>query len=565
MWNLRLIIVMTLLLVSPFTALAHHGSSGQFDTSTTYTVSGEITRIRLVNPHAYVYFDVTNATGEVTNMRCELQSGSLLKRRGWTNELFKTGSKISILGSPDRTDPTTCYMNKVTFDNGLTATRNSVFNQDGSLASDNVSTPTDVEVQARKIVREDGTPNIDGNWAMVRDKGAPPGAGDRSPVLLTDAGKAAVAGATDAENPRYQCKATNIIMDWWFDQMVNTINQTSTQIDLTYGFMNIKRSIYLDGTQMPKDFVPSRAGFSTGEWQGNTLVVTTIGFDEGWIMAPMGGERRGPPKQRPGLTQGGGDTDGNRPSGPPPGRGGPPSPAKNSLELTITEYFTLNEDGTELTRNYTLTDPVNLQEPITGADKMTLTNDAYEPYACDDLTTERQPEGSKMVNKPVDSTAENINIQNSMPVLHWLEDSKVGMTISSTEWGYPIVLSLHAVGMAILVGVALMLTFRVLGFASVIPVTTMASYWHIAQVGFIVNLLSGAALFCGNASELYFNWAFRIKIILVFVGLLLTWWLVKICIRRSDSISQAHVKLAALAMASWVAAIIAGRLIGYWS
>lgn len=565
MWNLRFVIVMSLLLISPFTALAHHGSSGQFDTTTTFTVSGEITRIRLVNPHSYVYFDVIESEGEVTNMRCELQSGSLLKRRGWTTELFKTGSKISILGSPDRTDPTTCYMNKVTFENGITATRNSVFNNDGTLATNSDNPSQEETNKPRLIRREDGTPNIDGNWAMVRERGTPPGAGGRSPVLLTDAGKAAVEGATDAENPRYQCKATNIIMDWWFDQMVNTIEQSDSHIDLTYGFMSLKRTIYLDGTQMPEDYVPSRSGFSTGEWQGNNLVVTTTGFDEGWIMAPMGGERRGPPKERPRQAQEGGNTDDKRPSGPPRGRGGPPSPAKNSLELTITEYFTLSEDGTELTRNYTLTDPVNLQEPITGADKMTFTNDAYEPYACDDLTTERQPEGSKMVNKPVDYTSENTNNQDSMPVLLWLEDSKVGETISSTEWGYPIVLSLHAVGMAILVGVALMLTFRVLGFASAIPVTAMASYWRIAQAGFVVNIVSGAALFSGNAVELYFNWAFRIKIILVIVGLLLTWWLVKICIRPSDTISRAHVKLAALAVTTWLTAIIAGRLIGYWS
>ncbi|MEP1868784.1 MAG: DUF6152 family protein, partial [Paraglaciecola sp.] len=102
MRNIRFFIVMTLLLISPFCALGHHGSSGQFDTNQTYTVSGKITRIRLVNPHSYVYFDVIESEGEVTNMRCELQSGSLLKRRGWTTELFKTGSKISILGSPDR-------------------------------------------------------------------------------------------------------------------------------------------------------------------------------------------------------------------------------------------------------------------------------------------------------------------------------------------------------------------------------------------------------------------------------------------------------------------------------
>lgn len=56
----------------------------------------------------------------------------------------------------------------------------------------------------------------------------------------------------------------------------------------------------------------------------------------------------------------------------------------------MVERFTLNEDGTVLTRSYTLTDPVYLEEPIEGFDEVTLTNDSYEPYACDDLTNERK-------------------------------------------------------------------------------------------------------------------------------------------------------------------------------
>ncbi|WP_376873656.1 hypothetical protein [Albirhodobacter sp. R86504] len=152
-----------------------------------------------------------------------------------------------------------------------------------------------------------------------------------------------------------------------------------------------------------------------------------------------------------------------------------------------------------------------------------------------------------------------------MDILFWLEDSFIGMVVSSTQWGYPIILSLHAVGMATLVGVALMLTARVLGYAPAVPVTSMAPYWRVAVGGFVLNLLSGSALFAGNASELFFNWAFRIKIVLVFIGLALTWRLVAICVRRTDDVSPLHRLLAAVAMSTWIIAIIFGRLIGYWS
>ncbi len=123
-----------------------------------------------------------------------------------------------------------------------------------------------------------------------------------------------------------------------------------------------------------------------------------------------------------------------------------------------------------------------------------------------------------------------------MEILWWIEDSWLGMLVSSSQWGYPIVLSLHAVGMAVLVGVSLILAMRVLGFGSAIPVTALAPFWTIALVGFVVNLLSGAALFMGYASVLFFNTAFHIKLIGVAVGLALTWWLVKICVRNGRGI-----------------------------
>lgn len=44
-----------------------------------------------------------------------------------------------------------------------------------------------------------------------------------------------------------------------------------------------------------------------------------------------------------------------------------------------------------------------------------------------------------------------------MERLFWLEDSAIGTLVSSTQWGYPVILSLHAIGMATTVGVSLML------------------------------------------------------------------------------------------------------------
>ncbi|MEO0361608.1 MAG: DUF2214 domain-containing protein [Pseudomonadota bacterium] len=139
----------------------------------------------------------------------------------------------------------------------------------------------------------------------------------------------------------------------------------------------------------------------------------------------------------------------------------------------------------------------------------------------------------------------------------------MGTIVSSTVWGYPIVLSLHAIGMATMVGVSLMLALRVLGFASDVPVAAIAAYWRVALCGLALNLASGAALFSGDSSTLFFNWAFRIKLLFVAVGLALTWRLVRVCVLRGDDVCAARRMLAGAAMSAWIAAIVSGRLIGY--
>ena len=73
----------------PSNSLAHHGVSGQFDLEQILTVTGVVNRVRFVNPHAYVYFKVSNSEGKEEQWRCELRSGSLLKRKGWTTEMTR--------------------------------------------------------------------------------------------------------------------------------------------------------------------------------------------------------------------------------------------------------------------------------------------------------------------------------------------------------------------------------------------------------------------------------------------------------------------------------------------
>jgi hypothetical protein len=82
-------------------AWAHHGF-GNFDTNQEVTLKGTVTKIDFVNPHAYVYFSVVGANGAKTPYRCEMRAATVLRRSGWSAEMFKAGDPITITGAPFR-------------------------------------------------------------------------------------------------------------------------------------------------------------------------------------------------------------------------------------------------------------------------------------------------------------------------------------------------------------------------------------------------------------------------------------------------------------------------------
>ncbi len=335
-----------LLAVTSNVAFAHHGVSGQFDLSHTLTVSGEVARVRFVNPHAYVYFDVTSDAGEVENWRCELSSGSLLKRRGWSTDMFAEGTTIEILGSPDLDDPHTCYSQLITFEDGRVLQRNGSVAEDGSFVNEGEN--------AQPVEKADIVANIAGNWVAPRRQGRPgPFTGPGPRYVLTDAGRKAGAGVTRDDTPRFHCRATNIIHDLTFDQMINEITQLESEVLIRYGFMDVVRTIHLDD-DFPDEIEPSVSGYSIGAWNGDRLKVTTRGFAAGVLE----------PALRPGSTA-----------------------VMNSEQLVIDETFYVNDDG-QLVHEYTIADPINLAQPRSHYDILERTDDEFLPYNCEVLTNE---------------------------------------------------------------------------------------------------------------------------------------------------------------------------------
>ena len=335
-------------------ATAHHGP-GQFTSGQSVEVTGVVTDVRLVNPHGYIYFDVPAEDGTAVPWRCELQAGSLLRRAGWSDDLFPIGGEITVTGDLGVNEPTACALRSVVLADG------SVLERYGQRRE-----VIDAPVGARERT-VDGRLDLNGTWAAPQRNpqggtgaggmagGMAPGMGMGTGALpggieLTAAGLAAIEGLTaQQDNPRFHCMATNIFFDWEFDRHVNEIIQTEETITLKYGLMDIERTIHMNMDEHPEDIVPSRAGHSIGRWEGDTLVVDTVGFSEGF------------------LTAGGGGL------------------ARHSDRMHAVERFTYDAGTQGLTRTYTAVDPLFFTGTYSGQDIVYPSDVPFEPYACVEL------------------------------------------------------------------------------------------------------------------------------------------------------------------------------------
>ena len=149
-------------------------------------------------------------------------------------------------------------------------------------------------------------------------------------------------------------------------------------------------------------------------------------------------------------------------------------------------------------------------------------------------------------------------------MLRSLQDSAFSAWVlgSDTIWSYPTILTLHTVGLAILVGAAMVIDLRVLGVGGAVPLHSLRGLYRVVWIGFIVNLASGVVLFVVQAADRAAQPVFYIKLAFIGVG----FWLALALQRHlvTDVGQPARVRpMAAISLVCWLAAIVTGRLMAY--
>jgi hypothetical protein len=296
----------------------------------------------------------------------------VLRRSGWSPEMFVPGVAIKIHGRPHRDDPHSCYADTLTIGDAPTLERYQQLTNAGPQRAD------------RPFRLASGKPNLAGDWAQEQYIMARPPQGPANlvpeslvkaveagevamadvpshgwfppPMQLTAAGEAASAALRDLppeKNPRLSCQITSVLFDWVFDGTINRITQRDDVITMEYG-RGLTRTVHMNLAAHPPGVAPSRAGHSIGRWDGDTLVVDTVAFEPGSLAGAVA----------------------------------------HSGDLHVVERFTLDPASLALRREYVATDSNYFVNEYVGGDTVLPADAPFAVDACKELAYEYQPGNS---------------------------------------------------------------------------------------------------------------------------------------------------------------------------
>lgn len=157
-----------------------------------------------------------------------------------------------------------------------------------------------------------------------------------------------------------------------------------------------------------------------------------------------------------------------------------------------------------------------------------------------------------------------------MAFFAWLEGTRIALWVGESLWGYPLLLGLHVIGLAVVVGIFAMLDLRLLGVARSVEVAAFRPLFGLAWTGLLINAVSGVALFSSQATTFVHSTPFLVKLAAIALGVALA-----VLIRRrlfprgfiekagAPSRDRPLRGFAIASLVCWGGAIVAGRLIAY--
>ena len=107
--SLQKFLTVVLLVCAAFVAYvgpgsAHHASTPFYDPETVVELQGSVTRFVFRNPHAFLFLDVEDEGGQVSEWQVELGAPVGLRRVGWTPDSLAVGTVVRLSGRKSRAE-----------------------------------------------------------------------------------------------------------------------------------------------------------------------------------------------------------------------------------------------------------------------------------------------------------------------------------------------------------------------------------------------------------------------------------------------------------------------------
>jgi hypothetical protein len=153
-----------------------------------------------------------------------------------------------------------------------------------------------------------------------------------------------------------------------------------------------------------------------------------------------------------------------------------------------------------------------------------------------------------------------------LPFFQWCEATAIGHAIKASSWLFPLIESVHLLGLATLGGSLLLLDLRMLGFgprrSTISEVEREARPWLLGSI--VVMMVTGTALFLSESVKCYYSQPFWVKITTIPVALLFSLTVRQRVARAGTSQPTGRSRgVAIVSLALWLTVAAAGRWIGF--
>ncbi|HSG63830.1 MAG TPA: DUF6152 family protein [Gammaproteobacteria bacterium] len=288
-------------------AIGHHSEAG-YDSDTVAAFEGTVTQYGWRNPHDYLTVEASGESGQTVEWLVETGATPIMARSGWTPQSLAPGELVSVRGHPDKRPGK----------HGVILL--SLTKEDGTVLAQVHGAPEQPNAVAASLAGVwRGVPSTISAFSRALDATA-----------LTPAGEAAKASYDYLQDTRAaQCiapQSPRIIQS-----NVLYLSEIELGEDVVYirsEYLDAERTVYMDGRGHPENVAPSPQGHSIGRWEDGALIVDTVAFAEQQSVN---------------------------------GQGVPSSTRKHTIER-----YALTSDGTRMTIDVFLEDPVYLAEPFSG-------------------------------------------------------------------------------------------------------------------------------------------------------------------------------------------------------